>query len=106
MKWNGWNVRGNRFIRPQNWSLLFGIRGYAIHRNNHTMKILSFLLLLIVLNGCTSIKKCAVQPTIAIDKSKEKTTTESNTDSKTTPSAIIQDIRENATPGGQVKCTF
>jgi hypothetical protein len=70
------------------------------------MRILSFLLLLTFLNGCTSIKKCAVQPTITVDKNKEKNTTESNTDSKTTPGTIIQDIRENATPGGQVKCTF
>jgi len=70
------------------------------------MRIISFLLLLIVLNGCTSIKECGVKPTITINKEKEKTATDSVTDNKPSPGAIIQDIRENATPGGQVKCTF
>jgi hypothetical protein len=70
------------------------------------MRIISVLLLLIVLNGCTSIKECGVKPTIAIDKSKEKPTTESGTDNKPSPGTIIQDIKENAVPGGQVKCTF
>jgi hypothetical protein len=70
------------------------------------MRLLSFLLLLIFLNGCTTIKDCGVKPTITIDKGKEKTSTESNTDTKTTPGTIIQDIKENATPGGQIKCKF
>jgi hypothetical protein len=71
------------------------------------MRSIAVLLVLLFLNNCTSIKKCDVQPTITIEKGKEKTTTESNTDTKTTtPSTIIQDIRENATPGGRVKCTF
>ena len=70
------------------------------------MQLLSFLLLLIFLNGCNTIKDCGVKPTITIDKSKEKTSTESNTDNKNTPGTIIQDIRENATPGGQVRCSF
>ena len=63
------------------------------------------------MNSCTTIKDCGVQPTITIDKSKEKTATESNTNKSNTdtiPSrgTIIQNIRENAVPGGQVKCTF
>lgn len=70
------------------------------------MRLLSILLILAVLNGCASIKECAVKPTVTIDKSKEKTATESNADTKTTPGTIIQDIRENATPGGQVRCSF
>jgi hypothetical protein len=70
------------------------------------MRTLSFLVLLIFLNGCASIKECGVKPTITINKSKEKTATDSSTDTKTSPGAIIQDIKENATPGGQVKCTF
>jgi hypothetical protein len=70
------------------------------------MKILSILTVLVFLNGCTTIKDCGVKPTITIDKGKEKPSTESNTDTKTTPGTIIQDIRENAVPGGTVKCTF
>lgn len=75
------------------------------------MRILSILAVLVFLNSCTTIKDCGVQPTITIDKTKEKTATESNTNKSNTdtvpsPGAIIQDIRENAVPGGQVKCTF
>ena len=70
------------------------------------MRLLSVLLMLVILSNCAPIKKCTVQPTVTMDKSKEKTSTESNADTKTTPGTIIQDIRENATPGGQVKCTF
>jgi hypothetical protein len=70
------------------------------------MKILSILTVLVFLNGCTTIKDCGVKPTITIDKSKEKTATESNTDNRATPGTIIQDIRENAVPGGKIKCSF
>jgi hypothetical protein len=70
------------------------------------MRLLSFLLLLIFLNGCNTIKDCGVKPTITIKKEDSKTNTNSPTDTKTTPGTVIQDIRENAQPGGQVKCTF
>lgn len=75
------------------------------------MKFLSILAVLIFLNSCTAIKDCGVKPTITVDTSKGKTSTESstnksNTDTIPSPGTIIQDIRENATPGGQVKCTF
>ena len=70
------------------------------------MRLLSILLILAVLNGCASIKECAVKPTVTIDKSKEKTAAESSTDNKPTPGTIIQDIKENAVTGGQVRCSF
>ena len=75
------------------------------------MRILSILAVLVFLNSCTTIKDCGVQPTITVDTSKGKTATESNTNKSNTdtipsPGTIIQNIRENAVPGGQVKCTF
>ena len=70
------------------------------------MRLLSVLLMLVILSNCAPIKKCTVQPTITVEKGKEKSSTESNTDTKPTPDTIIKDIRENAVPGGQVKCTF
>jgi predicted lipase len=70
------------------------------------MRLLSVLLVLTILNSCTSIKDCTVKPTVIVDKNKEKNSAESNTDTKNTPGTIIQNIRENATPGGQVKCSF
>jgi hypothetical protein len=68
------------------------------------MRPIAVLLVLLFLNNCTSIKECNVKPTVTIKK--EKNSTESNSDTKTTPSTVIQDIRENATGGGQINCSF
>ena len=68
------------------------------------MRLLPILLMLVLLSNCAPIKKCEVQPTITVNK--DKTTVQSNPDTKSSPGTIIQDIRENAVPGGTFKCSF
>ena len=65
---------------------------------------LLILSIVIVLTGCTTIKDCGVQPTVTVKQEDTKNT--ANTDTKTTPSSVIENIRENAVPGGQVRCSF
>jgi hypothetical protein len=65
---------------------------------------LLLLSIVIVLAGCTTIKDCGVQPTVTVKQEDTKNT--ANTDTKTTPSSVIENIRENAVPGGQVRCSF
>ena len=65
---------------------------------------LLLLYIVIVLAGCTTIKDCGVQPTITVKQEDTKNT--ANTDAKTTPGSVIENIRENAVPGGQVRCSF
>ena len=70
------------------------------------MRVLFLLSVVLILSSCNTIKDCGVKPTITIKKEDSNTNTNSSTDTKTTPGTVIQDIRENAVPGGQVKCTF
>ena len=65
---------------------------------------LLILSIVIVLTGCTTIKDCGVQPTVTVKQEDTKNT--ANTDTKTTPSSVIENIRENAVPGGQLRCSF
>ena len=67
------------------------------------MRVL-LLYIVIVLAGCTTIKDCGVQPTITVKQEDTKNT--ANTDTKNKPSSVIENIRENAVPGGQVRCSF
>ena len=68
------------------------------------MRALFLLSVVLILSSCNTIKDCGVKPTITVKQEDTKNT--ANTDAKTTPGTVIQDIRENAQPGGQVKCTF
>jgi len=70
------------------------------------MRTLLILFMVGILSSCNTIKDCGVNPTITVKKEDSKNNTNSTTDTKTTPGTVIQDIRENAQPGGQVKCTF
>lgn len=70
------------------------------------MRLLLILIVASILYGCNTIKDCGAQPTLTVKKEDSKNNTNSTTDTKTTPGTVIQDIRENAQPGGQVKCTF
>ena len=65
---------------------------------------LLILSIVIVLSGCSTIKDCGVQPTVTVKQEDTKST--ANTDTKNTPSSVIENIRENAVPGGQVRCSF
>ena len=65
---------------------------------------LLILSIVIVLTGCTTIKDCGVQPTVTVKQEDTKNT--ANTDTKTTPSSVIENIKENAVPGGQLRCSF
>ena len=65
---------------------------------------LLLLSIVIVLAGCTTIKDCEVQPTVTVKQEDTKST--ANTDTKTTPRSVIENIRENAVPGGQLRCSF
>ena len=68
------------------------------------MRALFFLSVVLVLSGCTTVKDCGVKPTITVKQEDTKNT--ANTDAKTTPGSVIENIRENAVPGGQVRCSF
>ena len=65
---------------------------------------LLLLYIVIVLAGCTTIKDCGVQPTVTVKQEDTKNT--ANTDTKNKPSSVIENIRENAVPGGQLRCSF
>ena len=65
---------------------------------------LLILSIVIVLTGCTTIKDCGVQPTVTVKQEDTKNT--ANTDTKNKPSSVIENIRENAVPGGQLRCSF
>ena len=65
---------------------------------------LLILSIVIVLSGCTTIKDCGVQPTVTVKQEDTKNT--ANTDTKNKPSSVIENIRENAVPGGQLRCSF
>jgi hypothetical protein len=65
---------------------------------------LLLLSIVIVLAGCTTIKDCGVRPTVTVKQEDTKNT--ANTDTKTTPSSVIENIRENAVPGGRLRCSF
>jgi hypothetical protein len=65
---------------------------------------LLLLSIVIVLAGCTTIKDCGVKPTVTVKQEDTKST--ANTDTKNKPSSVIENIRENAVPGGQLRCSF
>ena len=65
---------------------------------------LLILSIVIVLAGCTTIKDCGVQPTVTVKQEDTKST--ANTDTKNKSSSVIENIRENAVPGGQLRCSF
>ena len=65
---------------------------------------LLILSIVIVLTGCTTIKDCGVQLTVTVKQEDTKNT--ANTDTKNKPSSVIENIRENAVPGGQLRCSF
>ena len=106
-KWNGWNALGNRSIRPQNWSLLFGILGYAILQNNHAMKLLSALSILVLLNGCVTIKDCAVAPKVEIKIEKQDNNDNKNSkDTEIKEKSKLETVKEIVEPGAQVVCRY
>ena len=65
---------------------------------------LLLLSIVIVLAGCTTIKDCGVQPTVTVKQEDTKST--ANTDTKNKSSSVIENIKENAVPGGQLRCSF
>jgi hypothetical protein len=65
---------------------------------------LLLLCIVIVLASCTTIKDCGVKPTVTVKQEDTKNT--ANTDTKNKPSSVIENIRENAVPGGQLRCSF
>ena len=64
------------------------------------------LSILILLTGC-AVRDCKLEPKISIEtKSKE---TQSNSDSESKdkdPKSILQSVKDNAQPSGQMVCSF
>jgi flagellar basal body L-ring protein FlgH len=70
------------------------------------MKMIVLVSILILLTGC-AVRDCKLEPQINIQtKSKE---TQSNSDSESKdkdPMSILQSVKDNAQPSGQLECKF
>ena len=68
------------------------------------MRILSILATLVFLNGCVSIKDCAVAPKVEIKVEKQD-----NKDSKETEQkdkSTLETVKEVVEPGAQLVCRY